>query len=351
MSAHRTPLRAAMGRPPRRQAGLSLIELMVSMTLGLLILTGVLTVFFNTSAARNEVERTNRQIENGRYAVEVIASDLRLAGFYGEFDVAAAAVPAALPVDPCSLAASDWSAWLALHLHGYDGTGFASAVCSLANLKANTDVLLVRRARTCLAGVAGCEAAVAGQPYIQASLCADEASSHKLGLEGATAFDLKKKDCTATADKRQYYVRIYFISTDNGAGVNVPTLKRLELTGAGWAATPLVEGIEELNIEYGLDMDGDGAPDVYAADPSDYPKGACAGACPVNNWMNVVTARFHLLARNLDPSPDYTDAKTYELGADADGNPVTVAPGGSYRRHVYSSLVRIANAAGRRDKP
>ena len=75
--------------PAPRQFGLSLIELMVSVTLGLLILSGVLVVFVNTSAARNEVERTSRQIENGRYASELLTEDLRLAGFYGELNVAA----------------------------------------------------------------------------------------------------------------------------------------------------------------------------------------------------------------------------------------------------------------------
>ena len=46
----------------QRQAGLSIVELMVSITLGLMILSGVLIVFVNTSAARMEVERTARQI-------------------------------------------------------------------------------------------------------------------------------------------------------------------------------------------------------------------------------------------------------------------------------------------------
>jgi type IV pilus assembly protein PilW len=333
------------------QAGLSLVELMVSMALGLMILAGVLTLFFNTSAARSEVERTSRQIENGRYAVELLTKDVRLAGFYGEFDAAAAPVPAALPANPCSLAPADWEASLALHLQGYDDAGFVSVDCALANLKPGTDVLVVRRARTCLAGVGGCDAAVAGQPYIQTSFCASEVTPFKLGREDAIAFDLKEKDCVATADKREYYARIYFVSDDNGAGDDVPTLKRLELTGAGWATVPLVEGIEAFQVEYGLDGDGDGAPDVYVANPSDYPAGACAGACPVNNWMNVVTVRFHVLARNLEASPGYVDTKTYELGMDASGNPVTLSPGGAYRRHVYSSLVRVANAAGRRDKP
>jgi len=339
------------GISPARQAGLTLVELMVAITLGLMILSGVLTVFFNTSAARNEVERTSRQIENGRHAVQILSTDLRLAGFFGEFDPGSVAAPTALPADPCSLAAADWQQWLPFHVLGFDNAGFASANCALPNLKPGTDVVLLRRARTCLAGGPGCDVVAAGMPYVQVSLCASEATPLKIGLEGGTTFDLKSKDCAGAAERRQYYTHIYFVSTDNGIGDAVPTLMRLELTGSGWSAVPLVEGIEEFQVEYGLDSDGDGAPDAYVANPSDWPKGACMGACPANNWLNVVTVRFHLLARNLDASPSYTDTKTYELGLDDNGNPVTFTPGGSYRRHVYGGVVRIVNAAGRRDKP
>jgi type IV pilus assembly protein PilW len=339
------------GRLPARQRGLTLVELMVSITLGLMILSGVLTVFFNASAARNEVERTSRQIENGRHAVQILSTDLRLAGFYGEFDPGSAPIPASLPADPCSLSAADWVAWLPFLIYGFDNVGFSSANCPIANRKAGTDVFVLRRARTCLAGVAGCEPAAAGLPYLQVSLCASEATSHRIGLEGGATFDLMRKDCAGPAEKRQYYTHIYYVSADNGMGDNVPTLMRLELAGGAWTTVPLVEGIEEFQIEYGMDNDGDGAPDAYVANPSDFPKGACTGACPVNNWLNVVTTRIHILARNLDASPGYTDVKTYELGSDEDGNPVTVTPGGAFRRHVYGSLVRIANAAGRRDKP
>jgi type IV pilus assembly protein PilW len=206
----------------RAQAGLSLIELMVSITLGLLVLTGVLTAFFNTSKARSEVERTSRQIENGRYAVDLIGTDLRLAGFFGEFNAGLAPAPGALPADACSLAATDWNAWLPFHVMGYDNAGFTSANCTLANLKPGADVLVVRRARTCAAGVAGCQAASAGMPYIQTSSCASEVSSFRLGIEGAATFDLKKKDCTTPAEKRQYLTRIYYLSTDNGDGGRSP---------------------------------------------------------------------------------------------------------------------------------
>src|SRR5688500_9248782 len=318
------PVRDAM-TSRRRQLGLSLVELMVSITLGLLILSGVLVVFVNTSAARSEVERTSRQIENGRYAAELLSEDLRLAGFYGELNAASVAAPGAVPAKPCSIAAADWRAWLPMHLQGFDDAGFASADCTLTNLKADTDVLVVRRARACPAGIAGCDALANGKPYVQVSLCSSQTTpSFRLGLEGTETFDMQKKTCltTALANKREYLVRIYFIATDNGAGQSIPTLKRLELTGSGWSTVPLVEGIEELQLHYGLDADGDGMPDVYVANPNDYPTGTCTGVCPRENWMNVVTVQFHLLARNLETSPGFTDAKKYVLGKDAAGNDI-----------------------------
>lgn len=341
----------------RRQKGLSIIELMVSITLGLMILSGVLVVFVNTSAARNEVEKTARQIENGRYASELLTEDLRLAGFYGELDVGNLPTAVPLPGDPCSITPADWRNWIPFHLQGFDEADFASAVtgCAFTNRKADTDVLVVRRARACSAGVDGCEAAVNGKPYVQVSLCSTQIAPdhYRLGLEGVQAFDMQKRDCSGAnpANKREYYARIYFIATDNGAGQNVPTLKRLELVGNQWQTVPLVEGIEELQFSYGLDTDADGAPNLYVADPNDHPAGACNADCQRDNWQRVVTVQFHLLARNLDTSPNYTDTKKYVLGTDAAGNPIERTPGGAYRRHVYSGLVRVANPAARREKP
>jgi type IV pilus assembly protein PilW len=358
-----------------RQAGLSLIELMISMTLGLIILSGVLVVFVNASTARNEVERTSRQIENGRYASELLTDDIRLAGFYGELDVSTISVPAELPSNPCSLVPDpDWKNWIPIHLQGFDDTAFTSANCTLTDLKPGTDVLVVRRARACLAGSTGCDAAVTHKAYLQVALCSDtsQAATFRLGLEGTITFDRQKRSCSTTslAEKRQYMVHVYFVSTNNGQGEQIPTLKRLELTATGtgprFEEMPLVEGIEEFQLHYGVDTNNDGAPDFYAADPSvvaanyllppDPPTTLTCTVplspeCKARAWSRVVTVQFHLLARNIDTSPNYTDAKTYHLGNKADGSEFRVTPGGAYRRHIYTGLVRVANPAGRRDAP
>jgi type IV pilus assembly protein PilW len=331
-------------------AGFSLVELMVSMAIGLMLLATLLAVFANASAARSELERNSRRFENGRYAVELLSDDLRVAGYYGEFNVDALAAPAALP-DPCSTAPAEWAAAMPIHVQGYDG-GSGAPACIPADVKPNTDILVVRRVKTCVAGVAGCAPALAGKPYLQATLCNTDGNPYVLGPFGSTEFPLMRKDCATPAALREYMVNVYFIGTNNRAGQDIPTLMRLELTGSTMAQIPLVEGIEEITVEYGVDDDGDGQPDAYAADPSLHTYAGCAVCTAVHNWSNVVTAKLHVLARSPEPSPGHVDIKSYALGHDAAGNAITVGPkNDAYRRQVYTALVRIVNPAGRRDRP
>jgi type IV pilus assembly protein PilW len=340
-------------RQPRGgMRGMSLVELIIAITLGLMILGGVVGIFTATSSARNEVERTSRQIENGRYAMEVLTDDLRLAGFNGELNMGLVATPTSMP-DPCSTTAADWSSAVPLHLQGYDN-GSSPPSCVGSSLKSDTDIIAVRRVRGCTAGTSGCPAATSGTPYIQVSQCTTDPTTTPfvLGLYGTATYSLRKKDCTTAGSLREYLARTYFISTDNGAGQTIPTLKRREMTGSATSEVPLVEGIEYMQFVYGIDNTGDGLPDAYTADPGAYTYAGCTTCTAVNNWMNVMTVQVFLLARNLERSPGYTDTKTYNLGTDAAGSTISVGPfNDGYRRHVYSSLVRIANPAGRRDTP
>jgi type IV pilus assembly protein PilW len=341
----------------RRQAGLSIIELMISITIGILVLTAVALVFVNTSRARAEIERTSRQIENGRYAIELLSDEIRLAGFFGELNPNSVTLPTDVPgsatTDQCSTDATNLKNSIPLHIQGWADatTGFSTTLCALENYKAGTDIVMIRRAKTCVAGVSGCDATDANKAYVQVSLCADETTTHKVA-QGTGGLDLKPKSCTGTAGLREYLPTIFYVSTDNGQGASVPTLKKIQLTkdpttnAYGWMTSPLVEGIEQFHVEYGLDTGGsslplnfDGAVDSYTATPP----------TTVADWMNVMTVKIWLLARNLETSPDFIDTKTYTLGS---ASPLTVAAiGDGYRRHVYSSLIRIQNPSSRRETP
>lgn len=68
---------------PPRQAGLTLIELMVAMLLGLLVAAGIVSVFISTSSANRVQTQLATLQEEGRYAVTRLTGDLRMAnGFY-----------------------------------------------------------------------------------------------------------------------------------------------------------------------------------------------------------------------------------------------------------------------------
>jgi type IV pilus assembly protein PilW len=339
-------------RPPslHSQRGFSLAELMIAATIGLIIMAGMTTLFVNNTRAQAEVEKANRQVENGRFAIQTLSQDLRNAGFYGEFDPTVLASPAALP-DPCAVTVAALKAALPLAVQGIDNAA-ADALTCLPGLKPNTDVVVVRRTSTCVAGAADCAPVADGGPFFQASLCAsptelgsgDSANFYALDI-GTATLNRHKRNCAGTApplaDVRRFLTYIYYIAA-NGSGTDgIPTLKRTEVGTSGNAlatsTVSLVNGVENLQLEYGLDTSADGVADVFTAAPAD-----------VAAWRQVVSIKLNLLARNMDPTAGHSDTRTYRLGRNAAGEAIEIAPGGAYKRHVFQSLVPLPNPAGRR---
>lgn len=353
----RFPLRL----PVPRQHGFTLIELMIAVTIGMLLLAGLITLFASNNHAQMEVERANRQIENGRYAMQLLAGDLRNAGFYGEFDPSTLAVPAALP-DPCSRDIAAIRDAITLHVQGYDN---ANPLDCLADVRSNTDIVVVRHTATCAVGDADCESAAEGGPFLQASACNNQfelgsgnAANYYQVSALSTDLTLHKRDCGATAGSgtaapvRRLLTHIYFVANNSSGSDGVPTLKRADVISKGTTVSieivPLAEGIENLQLEYGIDTNNDGVADLYSTVPATA-NGCGASACAAGNWNNVVAVKVNLLARTPTPSMGYTDTRTYTMGNGADGRPYTIAAANDrYKRHVFSALVGLPNPAGRK---
>ena len=339
---------------PSRQQGYTIIELMVAITISLIVLVALVTLFARNSGERRAIERTNEQTEDGRYALQVIGDDLRNAGYLATFSPGTFAAPnpqltapTTLP-NPCATTVAALNSAILVAIQGYDNG--ANAPACVTDLRAGTDILVVRRASTCAVGSAGCDAQVGGDAYLQASGCANEFTVGTYYVLDSTLanLNLHQKDCVTAASLYQYRTHIYFIANDDQPGDGIPTLKRAELGAGVFTIVPLVEGVENLQIEYGLDtsVPTTGSPAVYTADPNTY--NACAPATCVSYWGNTVEAKINLLTRDPTPTQGYTDTKTYTLGLNAAGAPNTVGPfNDSYRRHVYYTVARVNNLAGR----
>ncbi|GAB3369986.1 PilW family protein [Azotobacter armeniacus] len=343
---------------PFGQAGLGLVEIMVALAIGTFMLGGVLTLVIWVSQARTELNKTSEQIENGRYAIQLLSDELRLAGFYGASQVVASTFSAPSPCTTTvgglgfSYDTSTSSAGLPVAVQGYSSLPHAHASC-LDSARSGSEALLIRRVET-----ASVTAASAGVPYVQLSQCQTDAQPMVFGVADAPGFVLKGKDCSATAELWPYSFRSYYLSgcdicsPDDG----IPTLKVAELKEVGGALSivkqSVVEGIEDIHFEYGMDLDADGAPDCYVPDPTADTAPAAAN-CPTagwsaadaTNWSNVVSVRINLLARSTQTSPGWTDTRTYHLGRETPAGPFN----DNYRRQVYSAVVTLPNVSGIRE--
>ena len=336
----------------RAVLGFTIIELMVSLTIGLIILAGMTALFATASRSHRELSNAAQEIENGSYAISALAEDLRHAGYYGGAYLIQAAPPAALP-DPCMTNnAAALTAALAFPVQGYDAPGAAPVGCiPAADFVPGTDVIVVRRASTTVTTLASLDAS---DMYIQNNNDWTSASNPTVGLGLAANFPLLKKDGLSPADVRKYYVRIYYIGACNlyapGAstctpaadgGVPVPTLKMLELgldSGGGALSMlniPLAQGVENLQVDYGIDSDGDGVADTFVTSPAS-----------VADWTNITEVKVSLLVRNPNSTRGYTDTKTYTLGLSG-----PVSPGGAYKRHLFTQHIRLVNVAETRESP
>ena len=156
------------------ESGMSLIELMIAIAIGLVVLAALSMLFVQNSANRREIDRSASVLENGRYALSILKDELSLAGYYGTLSV-----PSGTAV-PCSKVISDWSGSLAIPAQGINNNDADLAGCvsatpaTLPARKGNTDAIVIQRTSTCVAGTTDCAAPVAANAYLQVSECGTE---------------------------------------------------------------------------------------------------------------------------------------------------------------------------------
>lgn len=333
MPKSKTPISAL----PRTQRGISLVEVMISMTLGLLVLAAMTTVFVNNSQSRREMNNAAEQLENGRYALQILKDELSMAGFYDALSnitypaSSTSAFPCSETLDDGDpTAKGDWIDSFDVPVEGINGGAFPC----IASARANTGMIFVQRASTVSTPVAALDADLS---YLQISMCGAEYSGtpYMMG-NGAAAFNLKAIDCgAALAPIRQYLRRIFYVAADNLPGDGIPTLKRVDRLADG-NLTPtesLVEGIEDMHFSYGIDTNNDGSPDTFADSPT------------AAQLRDIVGVKVWIIARALQPSSGYTDGKSYQLGAKA-----AYAPADRFKRHVFNTYIELIHPVSRRER-
>jgi len=319
-------------RNHKSQAGFSVVELMVSLGLSMTLAIAVVTVFVNNSYSFNQDENVARMQDDARHALREIAFDISMAGHYAELHVPDTVTPdagLAIGVDCGPTGQVNW-----MYQTVVAGSGDTMSISAIDNAS-NADVVA---AHSCFASGELLEGTdvVSIKRVVGAEAGALRAGGIYLRTNGTVGLlyraPISAAPTIVVAPPRadwEYRPSIYYIRQfANTAGDGIPTLCRKTLRGAvpSMATECIATGIENLQIEYGIDTSEDGHPNMYSTGPT------------LAEIQNVVSARIFLLARTTDIDTRYTNGKTYSIS-----NAPDFDPGDSFHRRVFSTNVSIQN--------
>lgn len=337
----------------RRQRGITLVEMMIAITVGLILIAGIVQLFVSNKKAYRIQEAANVLNENARYAANQIEYHLRMADHWGgvkatDVTIDPGLIALAADCKPQSPMVS------ATGLQGFDGTGASSPLPCIpdADYAANTDLIALHFGgplRVPSDAGAGSVAKDGTTLYIRAAVGrrAMIFNGQNIATLPGDLYDPADKDPDPIANY-SYNAVVYFIrkcaSQDRGAaGVcdaaddTIPTLTRLVLKGNNLVQEDLVAGVEQMQLSYGVDTNGDRSVDQYQN---------ATEVTAANNWPNVVAVRLSLVVRNTELDVGYTDTNTYQLLGGGGGTTIAYTPPADvqhYHRKLFNFTVQVRN--------
>lgn len=345
---------------PLRQSGMTLVELMVGLAVGILLLYGVGLLFTQNKQSYRQNEDLARLQEEARFALEEVARDVSMTGFLAEIVDAniffvgnsaadevtfQSALGATVNCGPAGLG-RNWfynfgDPLIDDSILTGDNLATGAAAQALfscidpATFQTGTDVVGIKRTSGVPSGVVN--------PPINVVAPANRVYIRENGARGVLYQSPGLPQAPGAAADRvvvqpynewEYTPRIYFVRNfAMTPGDGIPTLCRVRLNNGGAAGRPaahvqecIAQGVEDLQLEFGLDTNEDGSANVYVSNPA-----------PADR-TRTVSVRIYLLMRTTNLDVGYTDDRTYTVS-----NKPAYTPADRFHRRIYSSTVMVRN--------
>ncbi len=342
-----------------RARGFTLVELMVAITIGLIILAAISTLFVNSKKTYTTQDNLSRLQENARFAMQFLIKDLRLAGYYGcVVDI----------IDNQTVynkvtAGTAFENNISIPLEGMNGasgTWYPSGTLTSTptGIRTGTDAITIRMADassnikvTSAMATEGSAIPVnvtTGLNNNDVVVVSDCSVANVVPVTVTTATSLtpaaslSKIFAPSSASNAlngtrvmKFITRKYFIAM--GASGN-PALFRQD-SSAGVAGNPveIVDGIENIQILYGVNTD-----QITPKIPNTYLAAGATGLTTAAQWASVVSVRIGLLVRTANDKETDIDTGSYDI--DGTGTNNFTAPGDRYKRRVFQTVVYLRNA-------
>ncbi|SMF01300.1 type IV pilus assembly protein PilW [Alteromonadaceae bacterium Bs31] len=367
----------------KRSKGLSLVELLVSMAVGSIILSGAVIVYIDQLESSKRIAAYSQMQESGRVALDMIESDIHMSGFTGCFStndelnvVLGNSAPSSFQpqrgiqgweakntVSGETLANVKTTTALVKSSNG-NWTSTAGNNLDSLDLIPNSDILRIWSGGTSEYPVTSIITG-GSEPIVTVTGGEDIKKNSFLILSDCTNADVIQA-CAAEAAGTDKKIKLgsscspgnlstaslktkmsqspslsilrgttYLVSKSNGITRNPPSLFRAELNTDGSIGDlqEVVEGVESMQIVYGENLDGDNLKSVDAYVTAD----------KVSDWENVISVRVTLLVQSVNnnlsqgPVPYVFNGVNY---SGVSGNP---APADNRLRRVFTRTFTLRN--------
>ena len=322
-----------MNQEYRTMHGFSLIELMVGMAIGLFLIIGIFTAYTNGRQSQLVVDDQVAMLNNARFTFQVLSDDVRQAGLWGrlnDFDTASFlagdVAVTRLVVTVAGECAANWADYN-VPLVAFNGVTPYAATCT-TQYTAGPDVVLpsdVLEVRYTLGTAIANANLLATTVYVSSDV--DQAAV----FIGAATPSLSPAavDLNFRLVANAYYIADW----SNVAGDGIPSLRKVSLEPSPGGPVVLdqllVAGVENLQVQYGVDTDSDGAVNAYV-DP---------GNALAADWDAIRSVQIWLVIRSQKNEPNLDTASTAVIAGAA-----TAFPDDGWRRSVLSTVISLRNS-------
>jgi type IV pilus assembly protein PilW len=320
------------------QQGLTLIELMIAIVLGLLITAGMIELFVNSKQSYRVQENISRLQENGRFAMNFITQDIRMADYWG-------CLSSTTSIEN-NLNANTLFDGFNNAISGEDNNAAAD------NIIDGTDTIIVKGAFGSGTYVNNIPATTSADLKIEDNSGLSENDivivsdcthgdifqiTNDPSTGGSSGFDNVVHNTGAVSsgpgnadkpfqklydtDAQLFNLKFAEYTIQTGSG-SLPALYR---TINGGTPQELIEGIENMQILYGEDTDNDKTPNYYLSANN-----------PLLDMDRVVSVRVSLVVRTLEDNLAINPVPYTLFGT-------TVTPNDNVIRRVFSSTIAVRN--------
>lgn len=288
MSQKNTRAKSVLKGQGRREDGLTLVELMISMALGLLVVMAATALLLSTKAAYSSQDDRVQVQDTGRYAVESITRAVRQAAYqdWGRGEA---------PITITEQMSANINGLDATSLQGSDGD---NPLISSGTAVNGSDVLALR---------------------FFGSGVDEKADNTVINCAG---FGIPPASSPESADTDRGW-SIFYVNK-NKAGESELYCKYWGKKG-NFSAQSIAQGVESFQVLYGLDTDGDGLPNQFltataikALDDALSLEGNNAGEKEADknkktNWKKIVIVKVALLVHGSNKTSADGSLKQYDL--------------------------------------